>query len=136
MVGTSGVFHDTKTNEYYFLLLKQLIDKGLTIGWNPYMNAGEPFYLISNLFLVPVNVIFIFLGEVLRLDGHRLFNLAFLADYLVFCSGSLLFLSAALQGSQREIENRKGASKRPGRHFSNQKNWRRWEGLLLRSLMN
>lgn len=94
LTGQLGAFHDTRMSyEYMLMIFKQWLDNGIAVGWNPYMNAGEPLYLFSNFFLWASWIIFCFLNRIVSLNAHILFNLYWVFLFVNFCTGSLvLFL--------------------------------------------
>jgi hypothetical protein len=50
--GTQYPFHDTAwTYHVLYSVIYQWIDNGFSIGWNPFMNGGEPLFIFSNYFL-------------------------------------------------------------------------------------
>ncbi len=92
--GKLGVYHDTRMSyENILTIFKQWLNRGIPIGWNPYMNAGEPLYLFSNFFLWSPWVVFCWINKFVNLDSHALFNLFWVFLFVNFSIGSfLLFL--------------------------------------------
>ncbi len=90
ILGKIGPFHDVKGLEYIFFAFKQYFENNIAVGWNPYMNAGEPFYLFSNAFLKLPWVVFILLNKIFHFASYHLFNLFWAFLFLNFCTGSLL----------------------------------------------
>lgn len=89
--GNSGAYHDTRnTYEFFLTILKQWTNAGVSVGWNPYMNAGEPLYIYSNYFLWVPWIIFCYFNEVINLNPHTLFNIFLVFLFVNFCTGSLL----------------------------------------------
>jgi len=88
--GSIGAYHDTGGQEYLMLTIKEWFEKGIPLGWNPYMNGGEAIYLFSNGFLRTPWVFFCWMNKVLMIDPHVLFNLFWIFRFLFFCSGSML----------------------------------------------
>ncbi|MDD5069988.1 MAG: YfhO family protein [Candidatus Omnitrophica bacterium] len=83
--------HDTKwTYEYLFLSLKQWLDSGIQIGWNPYFGAGQPLYLFSNYFLWTPWVIFCWVNRFININVYVLFHLFWMFLYINFSIGSFL----------------------------------------------
>jgi|GEM_PF-1647880 len=91
--GSIGAYHDTGGTEYLMLVVKEWLEKGIPLGWNPYMSGGEPFYMFSNSFLRAPWVFFCWMDKVLAIDPHVLFNLFWTFRFLFFCSGSMLLFS-------------------------------------------
>ncbi|MFH1846514.1 MAG: YfhO family protein [Candidatus Omnitrophota bacterium] len=92
--GNLAVYHDTRQVENLLMILKQWLDAGIPLGWNPYMNAGEPFCLFSNIFLWAPWVFFCWINKVVALNPYVLFNLFWIYIFVSFCIGSfLLFLA-------------------------------------------
>lgn len=89
--GMTGTYHDVRGSEYFFYDIIYSFRNGLSIGWDPYMGAGQPFYLYSFSTLTPFGGLFACLGRYLSMDYHCLFNLAFMATYLFACTGWFLF---------------------------------------------
>jgi hypothetical protein len=86
--------HDTFWNqETITYILKQWVDNGLPIGWNPYLNGGEPLYLYSNVFLWPEAFLLGYANKIIPLEPHLLFNLFLLFLFLNFAIGSFLLFS-------------------------------------------
>lgn len=91
--GNWNTFHDLIFPKNIFLVIKQWIDYGISIGWNPYMNGGEPLYLFSNFFLHPGWIIFSWIDKVLDINNVTLFKIYWVFMFLNFCIISfLLFL--------------------------------------------
>lgn len=91
ILGKINAYHDTLfTYDYLLLVLNQWVNSGLSIGWNPYMNAGEPLYLISNYFLWAPWVFFCWLNKFININPQILFNLYWVFQFVNFCSGCLL----------------------------------------------
>lgn len=93
--GQIVVFHDTLfTYEFFMRIFKQWLDKGISIGWNPYMGGGEPLYLYSNYFLWAQWIPFCWINEWVQLPSQTLFNLFWLFLFINFSVGSLLLFLA------------------------------------------
>lgn len=91
IVGKIHAFHDTRYSyEIPLIIFKQWLDKPIPIGWNPYMNGGEPLYLYSNIFLWAPWVFFCSVNKVINLDPHTLFNMFWIFLFINFCVGGLL----------------------------------------------
>ena len=88
--GSLGVYHDTRSHEYLLTIFKQWMDAGIPIGWNPYMNGGEPLYLFSNGFLWAQWVLFCWIDKLVNVGPHTLFNLFWIFHFINFCIGCLL----------------------------------------------
>ncbi len=87
------MYHDAGQHEYIMLIFKQWLDKGISIGWNPYMNAGEPLCLFSNIFLWAPWVFFCRVNGFVGLDSDTLFNLYWVFQFVSFCAGGFLLFS-------------------------------------------
>lgn len=85
-----GAWHDAGQHEYLLIILKQWLDAGIPLGWNPYMNAGEPLYLFSNSILWAPWLFFCWLNKFVGLSPHMLFNLFWMFQFANFCVGGLL----------------------------------------------
>ncbi|MDD4909519.1 MAG: YfhO family protein [Candidatus Omnitrophica bacterium] len=93
--GRQVFYHDTRfTYEYLLMIFKQWLDSGAAVGWNPYMNAGEPLYLFSNYFLWAPWVLFCWINKFTGINAHALFNMFWLFLFVNFCVGGLLFFLA------------------------------------------
>ncbi len=83
------VFHDTLWNHHaFYAILAQWLENGHAVGWNPFLNGGEPLYVFSNFFLWAEFVAFALVNTVLRLPVHDLINLYFtfvLLSFALFC---------------------------------------------------
>ena len=90
ILGAVGPFHDVKALEYVLLVFKQYFENGIALGWNPYMNAGEPVYLFSHAFLRLPWAAFILVNKIFHFQTYHLFNLFWIFLFLNFCAGSLL----------------------------------------------
>ena len=88
--GGIGAFHDTGCKEHILLIVKEWIQKGIPLGWNPYMSGGEPIYMFSNGFLRAGWVFFCWMDKFLTIDPHVLFNLFWIFQFLIFCTGGLM----------------------------------------------
>lgn len=88
--GNLGVYHDTASHEHLLTIFKQWLDAGIPIGWNPYMNGGEPLYLFSNGFLWPQWALFCWIDKLINVGTHTLFNLFWIFYFINFCVGCLL----------------------------------------------
>jgi len=93
IIGNEVTYHDTAwTLESWTALMQQWIDSGVSLGWNPYWGAGQPFSLYNNISDVIPMVAFAYLFKALGLKFTPLifFNLIWLFGYLNICTGSLL----------------------------------------------
>lgn len=85
--GREFAFHDTMWDHHaFYAVVKQWLDAGVSIGWNPYMNGGEPLYLYSNLFLWAELIGFVALNWLLGIPTHGLINLYFAFILLSFAT--------------------------------------------------
>jgi hypothetical protein len=90
ILGRLVAWHDAGQHEYLLLIFKQWLDSGVSLGWNPYMNGGEPFYLFSNSILWAPWPFFCWLNKLINLDSHTLFNLFWIFQFINFSIGGLL----------------------------------------------
>ncbi len=88
--GKFGTYHDSLQHKFLLLTLKQWLDSYVSIGWNPYMNGGEPLYLFSNSFLYSPWVVFCSLNAFIHLNPDTLFNIFWFFQFLCFCTGAFL----------------------------------------------
>jgi hypothetical protein len=107
--GKHFVFHDTLYSHHvYYVLVEQWLRSGYDIGWNPFMNGGEPLYIYTNYFLWAEFVLFCLINKMLNLPVHSLINIYFtyiLISYftfsfilfsLIFRERSLVFFPTAV----------------------------------------
>ncbi len=92
--GQLDVWHDGMADKYFMGVLKQWLDNGIAVGWNPYMNAGEPLYLILNCFLFAPWILFCIADKFINVGPHCLYHLFWIFIYLNFCTGAFLLFSA------------------------------------------
>ncbi len=99
VLGQEFVFHDTMWDHHaFYAVLKQWLDAGLAVGWNPYMNGGEPLYLFSNLFLWAELIAFIALNWIFGLSTHELLNLYFTFILMTFATLCFVLFSVVFRG--------------------------------------
>jgi hypothetical protein len=69
-------FHDTMADHHiYYAILNEWLRNGYAVGWNPFMNGGEPLYLYSNFFLWAEFVTFSMLNSIFGLPIPHLINI-------------------------------------------------------------
>lgn len=94
--GKEYVFHDSMWDHHaFYAILKQWIENGYSIGWNPFLNGGEPLYIYSNFFLWAELIAFIFVNKMFAIPTHQLLNLYFtfiLISFSAFCFILLTFV--------------------------------------------
>lgn len=96
--GREFAFHDTMWDHHaFYAVIKQWLDAGLTVGWNPYMNGGEPLYLYSNLFLWAELIAFVALNWLLGIPTHELINLYFTFILLSFATLCFVLFSVVFR---------------------------------------
>lgn len=88
--GQQFSYHDTAwTYQVFFSIINQWIENGFQIGWNPFMNGGEPLYLYSNYFLWAEFFLLSFINKFLfNIPVEKLVNIHFFyifAGYFTFC---------------------------------------------------
>lgn len=87
--GREFVFHDTLWAHHgLYTVVAQWIASGYAIGWNSFLNGGEPFYVLSNYFLWAELLGFAWLNRFAGIPVHELVNLYFsyvLISFAVFC---------------------------------------------------
>lgn len=94
--GQEYVFHDTLWDHHSpYAILVQWLESGFPVGWNPFLNGGEPLYLFSNLFLWAELLAFSLLNRLFALPVHDLINLYF-SYILISFSGFCLLLFTAI----------------------------------------
>lgn len=99
VTGREFVFHDTMWDHHaFYAVLKQWLDAGLAVGWNPFMNGGEPLYLYSNLYLWAELIGFIAVNQLLGIPTHELVNLYFTFVLLSFATLCFIFFSVVFRG--------------------------------------
>ena len=99
VLGREFVFHDTMWDHHaFYAVLKQWLDAGLAVGWNPFMNGGEPLYLFSNLFLWAELIGFIALNWIFGLSTHELINLFFTFILMSFATLCFVLFSVVFRG--------------------------------------
>ena len=87
--GREFVFHDTLWAHHgLYTVVAQWVGSGFTIGWNSFLNGGEPFYVLSNYFLWAELLAFAWLNRFIGFPVHELLNLYVtyvLISFAVFC---------------------------------------------------
>ena len=100
VAGLEFVFHDTMWDHHaFYAVLKQWLDGGFAVGWDPFLNGGEPLYVFSNLFLWAEWIAFVMVNQLVGIPTHQLVNLYFafvLMSFSTFC-----FLLASVIFPQR-----------------------------------
>jgi hypothetical protein len=99
--GHQYTFHDTLwTFHVFFSVVDQWIREGFSIGWNPFMNGGEPLYLYSNLFLWAELFVISFLNKLIfNLPSEQLINLFFTYLFLSYFTFSFILFSVIFKKS-------------------------------------
>ena len=99
--GHQYAFHDTAwTFHVFFSVIDQWIRDGFSIGWNPFMNGGEPLYLYSNYFLWAELFVISFLNKLIfNLPSEQLVNLFFTYLFLSYFTFSFILFSAIFKKS-------------------------------------
>lgn len=99
--GHQYAFHDTLwTFHVFFSVIDQWIKEGFSIGWNPFMNGGEPLYLYSNYFLWAELFVISFLNKlVFNLPSEQLVNLFFTYLFLSYFTFSFILFSVIFKKS-------------------------------------
>jgi hypothetical protein len=88
--GSLGPYHDTKLHQIGMSVFKQWVESFTAIGWNPYMNGGEPYYLYSNFTLNVPWILLSWIDRLANIGSAKLFNLFWTFRFLNFCIGWLL----------------------------------------------
>lgn len=89
------VFHDTLWNHHaFYAILAQWLENGYAVGWNPFLNGGEPLYVFSNFFLWAEFIAMALVNAVFRIPVHDLINLYFTFILLSFALSCFLLFSA------------------------------------------
>ena len=97
--GREFAFHDTMWDHHaFYAVFKQWLDSGLAVGWNPFMNGGQPLYLFSNLYLWAELVCFVALNWLFRFPTHELINLYFTFILLTFATLCFVLFSVVFRG--------------------------------------
>jgi hypothetical protein len=98
VLGAEFAFHDTMWDHHaFYAVIKQWLDAGLAVGWNPFMNGGEPLYLYSNLFLWAELMVFVMVNWLLGIPTHELINLYFTFILLSFATCCFVFFSTVFR---------------------------------------
>jgi len=99
--GYQYAFHDTLwTFHVFFSFVDQWIREGLSIGWNPFMNGGEPLYLYSNYFLWAELFLISFINKLIfNLPSEQLVNLFFTYLFLSYFTFSFILFSVIFKKS-------------------------------------
>jgi hypothetical protein len=99
--GHQYAFHDTLwTYHVFFSVIDQWIRSGFSIGWNPFMNGGEPLYLYSNIFLWAELFLISFINKLIfNLPSEQLVNLFFTYLFLSYFTFSFILFSAIFKKS-------------------------------------
>lgn len=99
--GYQYVVHDTAwTYHVLYSIIHQWIDNGFAIGWNPFMNGGEPLYLYSNYFLWAEFFLFSVLNKYLfNLPIDLLINLFFTYLFISYFTFSFILFSVLFKKS-------------------------------------
>ncbi|EDN71287.1 membrane protein [Beggiatoa sp. PS] len=99
--GHQYAFHDTLwTYHVFFSVIDQWIREGFSIGWNPFMNGGEPLYLYSNIFLWAELFLISFINKLIfNLPSEQLVNLFFTYLFLSYFTFSFILFSAIFRKS-------------------------------------
>jgi hypothetical protein len=97
-------YHDRFWGEAtFFFLIRQWVEKGFAIGWNPFMNGGEPLYLFSNLAIWPEFFFYAWIGKLTSAAPMLLFHHVIFLTYLQFCVGSYLLFSVLFKDFRTSI---------------------------------
>lgn len=97
-------YHDRFWGEAtFFFLIRQWVEKGYAIGWNPFMNGGEPLYLFSNLAIWPEFFFYAWVGKLTGAAPMLLFGHVIFLTYLQFCVGSYLLFSVLFKDSRTSL---------------------------------
>lgn len=93
--GYEYAYHDTAwTYHVIYSIVNQWIENSFSIGWNPFMNGGEPLYLYSNYFLWAE---FFFLSLLNKFTFHlptdSLINLFFSYIFISYFTFSFILFS-------------------------------------------
>jgi hypothetical protein len=99
--GYQYAFHDTLwTYHVFFSVIEQWIREGFSIGWNPFMNGGEPLYLYSNIFLWAELFLISFINKLIfNLPSEQFVNLFFTYLFLSYFTFSFILFSAIFRKS-------------------------------------
>ncbi len=96
--GGQFCFHDTFwTYHVFYSVIDQWLKNGFSIGWNPFMNGGEPLYIYSNFFLWAEFILFSLINRVFNLPVGALINLYFFFIFVSFFTFSYIFFSAVFK---------------------------------------
>lgn len=96
--GRQFSFHDTFwTYHVFYSVIDQWLRNGFSIGWNPFMNGGEPLYIYSNFFLWAEFILFSLINRVINLPADALINLYLFFIFVSFFTFSFILFSAVLK---------------------------------------
>lgn len=96
--GRQFCFHDTFwTYHVFYSVIDQWLKNGFSIGWNPFMNGGEPLYIYSNFFLWAEFILFSLINRVFNLPADALINLYFFFIFVSFFTFSFIFFSVVFK---------------------------------------
>lgn len=86
--GGQFVFHDTLwCHQAFYTIIDHWLRHGFSIGWNPFLNGGEPLYIYNNFFLWAEFVGMSLLNRLFNIPVQELINLYFtyiLISYFTF----------------------------------------------------
>ena len=98
VLGREFVFHDTMWAHHgLYAVVGDWLASGFPIGWNSFLNGGEPLYVLSNYFLWAELVAFVALNTLTGIPAHELVNLYFTYVLLSFAVGCFCLFSAVLR---------------------------------------
>lgn len=96
--GRQFCFHDTFwTYQVFYSVIEQWLKNGFSIGWNPFMNGGEPLYIYSNFFLWAEFILFSLINRAFSLPPDALINLYFFFIFVSFFTFSFILFSAVFR---------------------------------------
>lgn len=94
VAGDRMTYHDTAWNlEGWSAIIQQWVYSGESLGWNPYIGAGQPFSIYHNAFSSLPSVFFAWLFKTIGLpfDSAQNFKLIWTFGHFNICTGALLF---------------------------------------------
>ncbi|RJX34029.1 MAG: hypothetical protein C4525_07785 [Desulfarculus sp.] len=92
--GEQFAYHDTRQGYHVpFLIFYDWIRHGYAIGWNSFLNGGEPLYLYSNFYLWAELAVLSLVNQLFNLPPNNLINIFFAYIFITYFTVGLFFFS-------------------------------------------
>lgn len=92
--GDQFAYHDTRQGYHIpFLIFYDWIRHGYAIGWNSFLNGGEPLYLYSNFYLWAELAVLSLVNQLFNLPPNNLINIFFTYIFITYFTIGLIFFS-------------------------------------------